>query len=222
MRAPILRLCEDILSNGAALSLPPLPRVVFVVHGDVTIGERGLRDGEALHGEGSIMLLAGRAGSCVWRWELAYSFAAAGTLPAGVRSTEKLAAELEALPEGELLLRGDSVAFPPGGCAHWHRHRGPGIRCLIEGGIRIDTVGRSTSFGPGAAWYESGPDAVFAQAAPDRPSRFIRVMILPREFLGKSSFQHVNEEDKTKPRVQQYKMLADAPIARPKDNTVAN
>jgi len=66
MRAPILRLCEDILSNGAALSLPPLPRMVFVVHGDVTIGERGLRDGEALHGEGSIVLLAGRAGACVW------------------------------------------------------------------------------------------------------------------------------------------------------------
>jgi len=32
----------------------------------------------------------------------------------------------------------------------------------------------------------------------------------------------VNEADKTKPRLQQYKMLADAQIARPKDNTVAN
>jgi hypothetical protein len=102
-----------------------------------------------------------------------------------------------------------------------HRHRGPGIRCLIEGGIRIDTGGRSTSFGPGAAWYESGPDAVFAQSAPDRPSRFIRVMILPRELSGKSSFQYVNEEDKTKPRVQLYEMLADAPIARPEHNTLA-
>jgi len=222
MRAPILRLCEDILSDGAALSLPPLTRMIFVVHGDVATGQRGLHNGDALHGEESITLLAGRAGTCVWRWELAYCFADGGTLPTGVRSTEKLAAELETLPEGELLLRGDSVAFPPGGCAHLHRHRGPGIRCLIEGGIRIDTGGRSTSFGPGAAWYESGPEAVFAQAAPDRLSRFIRVMILPRELLGKSSFQYVNEADKTKPRLQQYKMLADAQIARPKDNTVAN
>jgi hypothetical protein len=40
-------------------------------------------------------------------------------------------------------------------------------------------------------------------------------MILPRELLGKSSFQYVNEEDKSKPRIQQYKILADAPIARP-------
>ena len=54
-------------------------------------------------------------------------------------SHEKLTAYLETMPKGELLMRGDSVAFPPGGCAYLHRHQGPGIRCLIEGGIRIDT-----------------------------------------------------------------------------------
>ena len=217
MRPPILRLCEDILSNGAALALPPLARMVFVVHGTLTIAERVLRDGEAWHGEGSLTLVAGTGGASVWRWELASQDNAALALPtgAGVRSLEKLTAQLQTLPHGELLLRGDSVGFPAGGCAFLHRHRGPGIRCLIEGGIRIDTGGCSTSYGPGAAWYESGPDAVFAQAAADRPSRFIRVMILPRELLGKSSFQYVNEEDKSKPRIQQYKILADAPIARP-------
>ena len=59
--------------------------------------------------------------------------------------------------DGELLLRGDSVAFPPGGVAYLHRHQGPGIRCLIEGGIRIDTHGRSTSYGPGGAGSKPGP-----------------------------------------------------------------
>ena len=54
---------------------------------------------------------------------------------------------------------------------------------------------------------------MFAQAAADRPSRFIRVMILPRALLGKSSIQLLNEEDKAKPRSQQYKIFADAPIA---------
>ena len=49
----------------------------------------------------------------------------------------------------------------------------------------------------------------------DRPSRFIRVMVLPRSLLGKSSFQFVNEEDKAKPRVQQYKIFTDIPIATP-------
>jgi hypothetical protein len=126
---------------------------------------------------------------------------------------EKLSAYLETAPKGDWLMRGDSVAFPPGGCAYLHSHQGPGVRCLLEGGIRIDTHGRSTSYGPGGAWYESGPDAVFAQTAPDKPSRFVRVMILPRELIGKSSISYVNEEDKAKPKTQSYKIFADAPVA---------
>ena len=54
---------------------------------------------------------------------------------------------------------------------------------------------------------------MFAQASNDKPSRFIRVMILPRELAGKSSIQYVNEEDKAKPKSQQYKIYADAPIS---------
>jgi hypothetical protein len=173
-------------------------------------------DGEAWHGEGTVTLTAGAAGATCWRWELVSDTAPDGAATgAGVASRPKLSARVDTLPDGELLLRGDSVGFPPGGCAFQHRHAGPGIRCLIEGGIRIDTHGRSTSYGPGSAWYESGPDAVFAQAAADRPSRFIRVMILPRALLGKSSFQYVNEADRAKPRVQQYKIFADFPIKRP-------
>ena len=47
----------------------------------------------------------------------------------------------------------------------------------------------------------------------DRASRFVRVMVLPRELLGKSSIQYVNEEDKAKPKSQSYKIFADIPIA---------
>ena len=208
---PVLALYEDILSDDATLALPPSPRMIFVVHGSVTIAERTLGDGEAWHGEGAVTLNAGKTGATCWRFDLT-SATAAAPAAAGVVSREKLAAQLATLPQGDLLLRGDSVGFPPGGCAFLHRHWGPGIRCLIEGGIRIDTHGRSTSYGPGGAWYETGTDTVFAQAAADRPSRFIRVMVLPRELIGKSSFRYVNEEDKAKPRVQQYKIFVDAAI----------
>ena len=210
--APTLRLYEDVLSNDAAATLSARPRMVFVVHGSVTIADRELRDGEAWSGEEAIALKAGRGGACLWRWELADSAVGGGALAGpGIVSREKLAAQLETLPKGRLLLRGDSVAFPPGGCAYLHRHQGPGIRCLLDGGIRIDTHGRSTSYGPGGAWYESGPDPVFAQAA-DRPTRFIRVMILPIAYVGKSSVAYLNEEDKAKPKSQQYKIFADLPL----------
>ena len=208
---PVLALYEDVLSNGAELALPAAARMIFLVHGGARIGERALSDGEAWHGEGAATITAGGAGATCWRYELA---APPAPPAAGVISREKLAASLDTLPAGELLLRGDSVAFPPGGCAYPHRHQGPGIRCLIEGGIRIDTADRSTSYGAGGAWYESGPEPVFAQAA-ERPSRFIRVMILPRALIGKSSLQFVDAADAAKPRAQQYQIFADAPIARP-------
>ena len=54
---------------------------------------------------------------------------------------------------------------------------------------------------------------MFAQGAADRPTRFIRVMILPRALQGQSSIQYVNDDDRTKPKAQQYKIYADAPVA---------
>jgi hypothetical protein len=210
----MLRLCEDVLSDHGAMELPALPRMIFVVHGAVAIADGILRDEEAFGGEGAIMLKASGAGATVWRWELITREADFGrpTPGSGIISHEKLAVMLSTVPVGALLLRGDSVAFPPGGCAYLHRHQGPGIRCLIEGGIRIDTHGRSTSYGPGGAWYETGPDGVFAQAA-NRPTRFVRVMILPRAYLGKSSVEYLNEADKAKPKSQSYKIFVDMPIS---------
>ena len=207
-----LRLCEDTLSDAGNVSLPPLPRMIFVVHGAAAIGGQTVRDGETWSGEGAVAVEAGDEGATLWRWELAKSEIGGAVAGPGVVSREKLTARLDTIPKGPLLLRGDSVAFPPGGCAYRHRHQGPGIRCLIEGGIRIDTHDHSTSYGPGCPWYESGPDPVFAQGAADRPTRFIRVMILPASYLGKSSVEYLNEEDKAKPKSQQYKIFVDLPL----------
>jgi hypothetical protein len=206
--APMLGLYEDVLSSDGQLTLAAAPRMIFVTHGAIAVDGRATNAGEAWHGQGAVTVTGGPEGASCWRWD----FLPHGAPPALAPETrEKLVARLDTLPKGDLLLRGDSVGFPPGGCAYLHRHQGPGIRCLIEGGIRIDTDGGSTSYGPGGAWYESGPDAVFAQAA-DRPSRFIRVMLLPRSLLGKSSIAYVNEDDKAKPKSQQYRIFVDVPI----------
>jgi hypothetical protein len=212
---PVLRLYEDVLSNAnnVRFRLPALPRMIFVVHGSAVIDDKPVVAGEAWHSAAAATVRPGPEGLTCWRWELSRGDAGSTVASApGMTTHEKLTAFLETIPKGELLMRGDSVAFPPGGCAYLHKHQGPGIRCLIEGGIRIDTHGRSTSYGPGGAWYETGIDPVFAQTAADRPSRFIRVMILPRELIGKSSIQYVNEDDKAKPKTQQYKIYVDAPI----------
>jgi hypothetical protein len=212
---PELRLIEDFLTDKGAISLPALPRMLFVVRGSVTVGQRLLGQGEALFGEDMITAHAAEAGATIWRFELSDPRQPAAKAPdASVNSWPKLAAPLERLPDGDLLWRGDSVAFPAGGCAYLHRHQGPGIRCLIEGSLRVDTGGQSHTCEIGDAWFESGPEPVFAQAG-DRPTRFIRVMILPRTLIGKSSIQYVNEDDKAKPKTQQYRVFVDAPLLRP-------
>ncbi len=59
----------------------------------------------------------------------------------GEDGSVKLAVDLKWPIADQLLMRADSVAFPPGGCAYLHTHQGSGIRCLIEGGMRKLGVG---------------------------------------------------------------------------------
>lgn len=211
-----LRLVEDNLHAGAALELSgdTISRIVYVAHGSITVAGARLADDQALHERGATRIEAGSTGAALWRFELAPAGTGLTLAHAKAGSSNvKLASPLAWPIADSLLVRADSVAFPPGGCAYLHTHQGPGIRCLIEGGVRIDTNGHSTSYAPGGAWFEAGPVPVFAQAAADRPSRFIRVMILPARLKGLSSISYVNTEDRDKPKSQSYKIFIDSPIS---------
>ena len=60
---PVLRLFEDILSGAAPqLRLAALPRMIFVVHGTVTIDGRPVGADDAWHGEGAATLVPGKDG----------------------------------------------------------------------------------------------------------------------------------------------------------------
>jgi hypothetical protein len=206
-----LRLVEDNVAAGEALAFPAddINRVLYVAHGGITVDGQEIGEDQAWHGRGAAKVAAGPDGAALWRWELA---PADGTLFRPESSALKLRRRLDGPVPDSVLVRCDSVAFPPGGCAYLHTHQGPGIRCLIEGGIRIDTDGESRSYAPGGAWFESGPDPVFAQAA-DRATRFIRVMILPARLKGQSSIGYVNAADRDKPKSQRYRIYLDTPIA---------
>jgi len=211
-----LRQYEDTFKPSAELEapLPSANRIVYVVRGSVLIGDRDLYEDQAmLAGTEAAAIRAGEAGATLWRWELvkADSDEILADGP-GVGTTHKLTAAIETLDPGDgrqWLMRCDSVSFPPGGCAFTHVHQGPGIRCLLHGKIRIDAEGHSTPFAPGEAWFEAGPDPVFAQADAEEPTRFIRCMILPRALHGQSSIRYVLDEDRDKPKTQQYQGYVD-------------
>jgi len=208
-----LRLFEDALFGGEEVRFDNLaPRALYVPAGTVSVNGEEIPADEGVVLAGALQLCAGPEGATVWRWEVAGADRPSDAY--GHRTVLRLAGRIDpAAIADELLLRLDSVAFPPGGTALLHTHQGPGIRCLREGEIRIDTEGRSTSYGPGGAWFEGGPEPVFAQASHDVPSRFIRAMVLPRSLLGASSIRYVRDEDRDRPKSQSYRVFAEAPIS---------
>ncbi len=125
----------------------------------------------------------------------------------------KLAAEVELDPAVGWLMRCDRVDFPPGGFAHLHTHPGPGIRCLLTGSIRIESEGEAHAYCPFDAWFERGPDPVFAAASETEETAFVRVMLLPREWEGRRTIRYVKPEDADKPKTQRAMVFLEQPIS---------
>jgi quercetin dioxygenase-like cupin family protein len=122
-----------------------------------------------------------------------------------------LAAQVEV--EDGWLMRHDRVDFPPRGVAYLHTHPGPGIRYLLYGSLRIETAGETREYGPGEAWFESGPEPVLATSSESEDSAFVRVLLLPPEWAGKRTIRHVDPADDDRPRLQRATVFGEQPIA---------
>ena len=203
-----LSLLEESVPSRARepLQLGARNRVIYVIEGSIAIDDRPVAADHALFSATSMTLDVGDGGARWLRWELLdHNESTTTEQPAGVSSTVKTIDPITTADvQADWFMRCDSVAFPPGGCALTHTHQGPGIRYLLDGTIRIDTLGESTHYDVGGAWYESGPHPVFAQADARTSSRFVRVMVLPPSLTGKSSITYVNVDDLDKPKSQTY------------------
>jgi quercetin dioxygenase-like cupin family protein len=185
-----LQVVEHRLSDGESEQLAPLPRVVYDVDDNTARFSSG-----SVNVDGPVHAVS---------FELVPSGSGAALLSA-------------VLPPGsdeEMLMRCDRVDFPPGGVAYLHTHQGPGIRVLLHGSIRIDTAGDSHAYGPLEAWFEPGPEPVFAAASETEPTAFVRCMMLPIGLRGQSSLRYVREEDAAKPKPQRYTVFVDEPLVR--------
>jgi hypothetical protein len=212
----ILRLYTDKLAPKTELSLPACNRVIYVREGDAQVRAGGQAAGlaadSAWHGSGAASVSAGASGATLLRWEIV----SGGREPALSGSSSPMLAESVELADADgYLMRCDRVDFPPGGIAYTHVHRGPGIRCLLKGGIRIEVNGTGHDVAPGGAWFEAGPEPVLALASKTERTAFARVMILPREIRGKSSIRYTRPEDADKPKTQTYRIYVDEPIDLP-------
>ena len=191
-------------------------RGLYLADGMATVrDERGgatLSANSAWFSTGDTTITAGANGARVLRYELVKG----GTPDAdglaqgdGVTSIHKLSAAVDLEPGDGYLWRCDRVDIPPSGIAYTHVHQGPGIRCLLAGGFKVETGGETHVIAAGEPWFEAGPIPVLAYAPGDKPGNFSRTMILPRALKGNSSISYVNEEDKDKPKRQKYTIFLD-------------
>jgi hypothetical protein len=203
-----LCLIEHSASAGASVSIQheACNRIIYVIDGALQIDGDTLAEDHATFSAATMSLSVGDRGARWLRWELLTHDEP--EMPADDGGVASRLKTLDAITTTEVqadwFMRCDSVSFPPGGCALTHTHKGPGIRYLLDGTIRIDTLGESTGYDVGGAWYESGPHPVFAQADAVLDTRFVRAMVLPPELAGKSSITYVNEDDLDKPKSQSY------------------
>ena len=209
-----LRLIEDTLAPGARCkpALASAARVLYLAAGDLRIdggaASGALEPGRAYLAAKPGAAVAGASGARVLRFELVRQ----PPPPAGGRVLLEHPMALD--PRASWLLRCDRVDFDRGGIARPHRHRGGGIRCLLNGRLDV-TVGQGTAraMRPWDAWFESGKEAVLAVSAKDEETSFIRVSVLPAEIRGTSSMRYVDPGDAARSKPRTYTVYVDEPIA---------
>lgn len=193
-----LFLFEDALAPGRALSWPAAPRAVYARSGRCEIAAGGARRRLAagdcalvvtaaeLHGDGEI-----------WTFEI--SPRGVDAMAPSDRGRLVLAHDIDLDPSGPLLLRADTVAFPPGAVTPRHGHKGAGIRRLIHGRLLAEIGGEVRAIGPGEAWFESGRDPVVGRnLAPS--SAFVRALVLDPALKGLPTFVPWAPEEAARPR----------------------
>jgi quercetin dioxygenase-like cupin family protein len=208
-----LRLFEDQLVPGQRVSWRAAPRAIYVRSGHAEIagggawrrlaaGECALSvDAAELAGDGEI-----------WTFEVAAQGVA--TVAPIDRMRIVLAHDVDLDPSGPVLLRADTVAFPPDAATPRHGHKGPGIRRLLHGRLLAEIGGETRMLGPGAAWFESGRDPVVGRnLAPS--SAFVRALVLDPALKGQPTFVPWTAADAAMPRGARSTQFFDEIVAPP-------
>ena len=215
-----LRIYHDNLTEGAEATLPKARRVIYCVSGQASLSAPGntqtITGDQAFFSDGECTVRGDGEGARLWRWELVAMSEPRGEIRAkGIKSSDAGNYEIELDTSIKRLMRLDRVSFPLGGEALTHIHAAPGVRCQLMGNLLVDSVGHRTRLWPADSWVEHGPDPVYAKASEKELSAFVRVMIVPEEYRGRSTITYVRPEDKDKPKSQSYTRYLEEPITLP-------
>jgi hypothetical protein len=206
-----LALFEDRFDGGRPLALGPAPRAVYVRRG--TLQAATPNGAPATLAEDTCTLFEGElelSGTGeAWSWEAtSYDW---GPLVNDRERARVVAAHAVVIdPRYPILMRADRVDFPPGTVTPCHGHGGPGIRRMLHGCVVGEIGDKVLRIEGGQAWFETGRDPVVARNL--APSAFVRTILLPTDYAGRSSFLPWTREEADKPRGVEYRIFFDSVV----------
>lgn len=204
---------DRIAPDTETKSLPAANRIIYVHSGTLSVGDEQIETGQATFQSGTVEIAPNAQDVELWRWDLVEMDASSeGHLAEPVLTAP--AERLDIEPGSEWFLRCESVNFPPETTVDMHAHHGAGIRCLERGEINFTHLdGMKNTVKPGDAWYEEAFHYLHALTMKTGPSRFVRVILVPPEYSGSSTFKYHDQNDAGKPRRQTTDKLVDVALA---------
>jgi hypothetical protein len=184
-----LRLYQDHLcANAKSMSdLEAQHSIVYIHAGSATVNEQFLKKDTAIYSRDVATIEAGPQGAQIWRWELVRTTESNNLVRGeGIKSHLRMSRRVrmfELVPTSKWLFRLDSIVDNEGSTG-LHSHPGSGIRCMIEGQLRVESEKGECSDNrrPGDAWYEEGGYPLVSTSDPGEKATFLRGMILPPEY----------------------------------------
>jgi hypothetical protein len=185
-----LRLYEDRFAPGAKslVDLESQHSIVYVYQGSLTVNGKVLQKDTAVYSKDVAAIEVGPGGALSWRWELVRTVEPNNLAQGeGIRSRLRMSRRVrmfELVPTSKWLFRLDSIVNNEGSTG-LHSHPGSGIRCMLEGHLRVESEkGESSDNGrPGDAWYEEGSYPLISTSDPGEKATFLRGMVLPPEYI---------------------------------------
>lgn len=176
--------------NADAITIPDLQAqhsILYIHEGSAAINGQIVKKDAALYCRDVSQLMAGPDGAQIWRWDLVRT-AEPNNLAQGegIESHLRMSRRIrmfELVPTSKWLFRLDCIVDNEGSTG-LHSHPGSGIRCMIEGQLRVESDKGECSDNnhPGDCWYEEGSYPLISTSDPGNKATFLRGMILPPEY----------------------------------------
>jgi hypothetical protein len=184
-----LRLYHDHFSPNAKTEadLEAQHSILYLFEGSAAINGGAVKQDSAVYSRDVTSVAAGTAGATIWRWELVRTsdpnnLARGGGIQSHLRMSRRVRM-FELVPTSKWLFRLDCILNNEGSTG-LHSHPGSGIRCMLNGHLRVESVKGecSDNWKPGDAWYEEGSYPLVSTSDKGETANFLRGMVLPPEY----------------------------------------